>query len=235
MAAVVAGKGEFMYVTVAGAGLIGREITRMLLRNKHDVVITDVNRDACESVQAETGVMAIHGSATDIQVLEDAGGRKADVLLCLMKNDADNIACALLSSSLKIPRIVARIRNPRYEEAYELAGVTAAVRVAYLLLNQIMMEVEQPKVKKIMTLRGGQAQIHAVKVPQKAKSIGMAIKEITRARGFPDECVFMGIFQEAKDDFAIPRGNNVVREGDIVFLVSKSEFIKQATDFLTRA
>jgi len=224
-----------MFVIVAGAGLTGSGITRMLVRNRHDVVVIDVLREACEAIHAETGAMAIHGSATDIQVLEEAGAAKADVILCLMRNDLDNVACTLLSKSLKIPRIIARVRNPRYEEACRLAGVTKTVRVADLLLNQIMTEVEQPKVKMIMTLGAGKAQIYAVKIPEDAQSVGMAIKEITQKKNFPNECVFMGIYQEAKEDFAIPRGNHVLREGDMVFLVSKSQFVKEATDFLTKA
>lgn len=223
-----------MFVIVAGAGLIGSEITRMLAQNKHDVVVMDVDRNVCEAVHAETGAMTIHGSATNIQILEEAGALKADVMLCLMRNDADNIACALLANSLRIPRIIARLRDPRYEQAYKMAGITAIVRMADLLLNQIMMEIEQPKVRKIMTLRGGEAQIYAVKIPEKARSIGMAIKEITQAKYFPKECVFMGIYRESEGDFMIPRGNHVLREGDIVFLVSKSQYIKKATDFLVR-
>jgi len=223
-----------MYVIVAGAGLIGSAVTRMLVKNRHDVVVVDAARDICETIRAETGAMTIHGSATNISVLEEAGARKADVLLCLMRNDADNIACALLARSLKVPRVVARLRNPRYEEAYRLSGITSVVRAADLLLNQIMTEIERPKVREIMTLGGGKAQVYAVKMPQKAKSVGMTIKQITEKRGFPSECVFMGIYRESDGDFMIPRGNHVIREDDVVFLVSKSQHIKKATDFLTK-
>jgi trk system potassium uptake protein TrkA len=223
-----------MFVIVAGAGLIGSAVIRMLVKNRHDVVVVDVARDVCETIHAETGAVAIHGSATNIGVLEEAGARKADVLLCLMRNDADNIACALLSKSLKVPRIVARLRNPLYEEAYRLSGITSVVRVADLLLNQIVTEIERPKVRKIMTLGGGKAQVYAVKMPERAKSVGMTIKQITEKRNFPSECVFMGIYRETDGDFMIPRGNHVIREGDMVFLVSKSQYIKKATDFLTK-
>jgi len=224
-----------MFVIVAGAGVIGSQITRMLVENKHDVVVIDVNRDVCESVHAQTGAMTIHASATDIQALEDAGALKADVALCLMRSDADNIACALLSRSLGVPSVIARLRNPRYEQAYKSAGVTTIVRVADLLLNQIMMEIEQPKVRKIMTLGGGKAEIYALNMPPKARGIGMSIREIAHEKRFPEQCVFLGIYRESQDDFFIPRGDHTFQEGDTVFLVSNSQDIKQATDFLTAA
>ena len=223
-----------MYIIVAGAGLIGREITKRLLENRHDVVVIDIDRAVCETVQTETGAMTIHGSATDIRVLDDAGATKADVLITLMRNDADNIACALLGKSLRIPRIVSRLRIPRYEEAYRLAGVTSIVRVADLLLGQIMTEVEQAKVKRLFVLGGGKAELFALTIPEGARASGMTIREIASDDGFPGECIFTGIYRGNGDDFLIPRGDAVLREGDTVFLVSSGTHIKRATDFLTR-
>lgn len=76
--------------------------------------------------------------------------------------------------------------------------------------------------------------IYAVEVPRQARSVGTAIKDITQERDFPAECLFMGIYREEEGEFLIPRGNYVIKEADTVFLVSKSQFIKQATDLLTR-
>ncbi len=222
-----------MYIIVVGAGIIGAQITKVLVENKHDVVVIDIDPDVCESVAAETGALAIEGNATQINVLEKAGANKADVILCLMHQAADNIACALLAKSLGIPRIIARLRNPRYEEAYKLAGVTSIIRMADLLISQFMMEIEQPKVRKIMNLGGGSAQVYAVKIPKNAKKDGATVKEIAASRRFPKECSFVGIYKEEKGDFLIPRGNHVLEEDDTIFLVTKSQFIKQATDLLT--
>ena len=222
-----------MFIIVTGAGLIGSQITPLLVENRHDVVVIDINREVCEQVHAETGALTVHGSATDIRVLDEAGAGKADVVLCLMRHDGDNIACALLSKSLGVERIVARMRNPRYEQAYRQAGVTV-VRVADLLLTQIITEIERPVVRSIMQLGGGKAGVYAVRIPQGAKCLGMAIREIAQHKDFPTECVFMGIYDESDDTFLIPRGDYVLQEDHTVFLVSKSQFIKQATDFLRR-
>jgi len=223
-----------MYIIVAGAGLIGYQVTKELVQNKHDVVVIDKESDVCESIYSETGAIAICGSATDVGILKKAGADKADTILCLMRAPADNIACSLLAKSLKIPRIIARLRNPQYEDAYHLAGVTTIVRMADLLVNQIMMEVEQPKVKKIMTLPSGKAEIYAVTIPPHARVANMTISHLTRDRGFPSECVFTGIYKAQQEEFLIPRGNYTFQEKDTVFLVCKSQVIKQASDFLTK-
>lgn len=223
-----------MRIIVAGAGVIGYQITRLLVANRHGVVVIDIDRDVCETVYAETGAMAIHGSATDIRILEKAGAAKADAILCLIHNEGDNLATVVLAKSLGIPNILALLRKPQYEQAYESAGATVVIRMAELLLNQIIMEIEQPKVKKIMSLGGGKAEVYAIKIPSRAKSIGMTVAEIARHQKFPKECVFVGMYNEDEDDFIIPRGEHIIQESETVCLVSNSQHIKQVADFLTK-
>ena len=62
----------------------------------------------------------------------------------------------------------------------------------------------------------------------------MSVKDIGQSSKFPEECVIMGIYRGENDEFFIPRGNNVIREGDELFLISKSQHMKAATDFLKR-
>ena len=224
-----------MRIIVAGAGVIGYQIVKMLVANKHGVVVIDINRDVCEAIYAETGAMAIHGSATDIGILEKAGAAKADTILCLIRGEGDNLATVVLAKSLDIPNIIALLRKPQYERAYESAGATAIIRMADLLLNQIIMEIEQPKVKKIISLGGGKAEVYAIRIPNRARSIGMKVAELAQQTKFPKECVFVGMYNEDEDDFIIPRGEHVFQEGETVCLVSNSQHIKQVTDFLTKA
>jgi trk system potassium uptake protein TrkA len=223
-----------MYIIVAGAGTIGQEIIKLLVDNKHNVVVIDSDASACQTVHTETGALALCGNATDLSVLEKAGARNADVLLCLTRLDSDNIACALLGRSLGIPRLIARLHNPHYEDSYRLAGVTVVVRVADLLINQIMIEIEQPRVRNIMTLGKGKAEVFAIRIPANAKSVGLKIKEITQNSKFPGECVFMGIYKEKVDEFIITRGEYVISADDMIFLIARKEYIQAAAHILTQ-
>ncbi len=223
-----------MRIIVAGAGVTGYLLLKMLVAKKHDVVVIDVDREVCEEVYAETGAMTIHGSATDIKILQKSGMQNADVVLCLVRYDSDNIAISALAKSLGVKSIIALLRKPEYAPAYKSAGVTTIISLTDLLLHQLMMEIEQPNVKSIMPLGGGKAEIYAVEVPPGAKSIGMTVRQITEQRGFPKECVFVGIYHEDSDIFCIPRGDHDLKEWDTIFLVSNSQYIKPATDFLTK-
>jgi len=93
-----------MYIVITGGGMVGGGLVRMLLDNKHDVVLIEQNKETCDKLYAETGVVAINGSATSIEALNEAGITKADVLVAATGQDADNLACAILAKSFEVPR-----------------------------------------------------------------------------------------------------------------------------------
>ena len=72
-----------------------------------------------------------------------------------------------------------------------------------------------------------------VNVPDGAKVAGRSIKDIVGSRRFPSQCTFVAIYNQQSEEFSIPRGNQIINEGDELFLISTAENIKQAVDFLT--
>lgn len=222
-----------MFVIVAGAGLVGREITARLSENDHDVVAVDIDLEVCEMIYAETGAVTVHGNATELRTLREAKIDRADAFICLMRRDSDNIAAAILAKSMSVPRIVVRMRDPGYEEAYRLAGVTTIVRVADLLLNRIVSEIEQPRVKEIMPLGGGAANVYALRIPPEADCVGKSVSDIARMEKFPRESLFMGIYRDEEENFLIPRGGRVLKEDDRVFVIARPSDINGLVEVLT--
>ena len=222
-----------MYIIVAGGGLVGGVLIGKLLDNKHDVVLVEQNKALCDKHYAESGVVAINGGATSIEALIEAGIQKTDVLVAATGSDADNLACAILAKSFDVPRIIVRMRNPAYKNAYRVAGVDSIIRVTDLMVSQMMMDIENPEVRRITTIGGGKADIFVIIVPEQAKVAGKSIKDIVSSRHFPSECVFIAVFNEKTETLAIPRGEQIINEGDELFLVSTTENIRKAVDFLT--
>ena len=222
-----------MYIVIAGAGMVGGELARRLVDNKHDVVIIDQDREVCDKLYSETGVVAINGNAARVETLNEADIRKADVVIAAMSGDTDNLACAVLAKSLGVPQIIVRMRDPAYEDAYKLAGVTSVVRVIDLMINQMLMEIERPRVRSITTIGGGRADIFMVIIPQAAQVVGKSVENIAKNPKFPSQCVFVAVYNQEREEFSIPRGEQVINEGDEVFLIATVADIKRATDFLT--
>lgn len=222
-----------MYIIIAGAGIVGGELAQRLSDNKHDVVIIDKDEENCVRLYAKTGIVAINGNATQIDILQEAGIEKADVLVASMRDDVDNLACGILAKSFEVPKIIVRMRNPAYENAYRLAGVNSILRVADLLINEMVVEIEQPHVRRIITIGGGKGEIFMVIIPERARIAGRSVESIAKDNKFPSKAVFIAVYSRENTSISFPRGDNVISENDEVFLISPSEDIKKVADFLT--
>jgi len=132
-----------------------------------------------------------------------------------------------------VPQIIVRMRDPAYKNAYRVAGANTIVRVTDLMVSQMMMDIENPEVRRITTIGGGKANIFLVFVPEGAKVAGKSVKDIVGSRHFPPQCVFIAVYNQEKEEFSIPRGEQIVNEGDELFLISTAENIKKAVDLLT--
>jgi trk system potassium uptake protein TrkA len=223
-----------MYIVIAGAGLVGSGLAERLTEARHDVVVIDHDKSVCEDLASRLGALALHGGATDIEILEQAGMSKADVAVGTTRADADNLAFALLAKSFDVPRILARMRNPRYESAYRKAGVTTTIRVVDVFVNQLLLEIEEPHLRQVATFGAGKASIVVDTLPDNAAAAGRTVEQIAGSPEFPSECIITGIYRPDSQTFLIPRGSAEIRGGDRVFLVAEHADLRKASRFLHR-
>ncbi|MFO7899669.1 MAG: TrkA family potassium uptake protein [Planctomycetota bacterium] len=223
-----------MYIVIAGGGAVGQSLTRILVAQRHDVVVVEKDRAVCETLSARTGALVRLGNATDIEVLEEAGMDHAEIAVAVMPSDADNLAFAVLARHFGVPRIMARMRDPKYEAAYESAGVTKVLHIVELFVNQLALEIEQPQLRQVASLGGGKASITIAVVPEKSVVHGKTIAEIAQDEAFPKACVIAGIYREESEEFIIPRGMREIRSGDKLFLAADTNNISRAANYLQK-
>jgi trk system potassium uptake protein TrkA len=223
-----------MYVVIGGAGMVGGTLARRLVRNRHDVVIVDSDRNVCEQMTKRVGVLAVHGTATDIEVLDEAGIEKAEVAIGALPRDADNLAFTILARNSDVPRIIARMRDPRYDTAYKMAGVTRTLDIGGLFVDQLVLEIEQPTLRQVATFGRGKATVVVATIPDGGRVDGQTVSEVAQNSKFPEECVIAGIYRVADEQFIIPRGGIELRAGDQVFLTAATENARKAAEFLQK-
>ncbi|PIE51455.1 hypothetical protein CSA37_08075 [Candidatus Fermentibacteria bacterium] len=222
-----------MFVIVAGAGTVGRNVAVQLEGNGHNVVVIDSDHEVCRDIYSDTGLETVVGNATSLGTLRDAGIHKADVFVCLMAKDADNIAAAILARSMGVGRILARMRNQGYAEAYKLSGVNSVLRVADLLISQVMTEIEQPRVKRVMSLAGGAAEMYAVVVEEKSWATGKTVTQMAAHKSFPKDAILSGIYRVGDRGFVVPRGDTVLDSGDTVYVVTPARNIAGIAEIMS--
>jgi trk system potassium uptake protein TrkA len=131
-----------------------------------------------------------------------------------------------------VERIMARMRDPRYEDAYKLAGVTRVFNIVELYVNQFTWEIEDPDMREVTSFGEGDASMVFVKVSEKSKAAGHTVAQIDQADEFPADCVIAAIFRPDTGEFILPRGNATVEIGDRVYLAAHNDTIRKASRYL---
>ncbi|MFW6022586.1 MAG: potassium channel family protein [Halanaerobiaceae bacterium] len=222
-----------MYIIIAGGGIVGRSLTKRLVK-KHDVVVIDKDQRICERIYSHYGAITINGNATKIETLKEAGIEKCDIALAVMKHDSDNLAFSLLSNDQGVDKILVRMREPEYKSAYKLAGATNIGSTTDMIVNKFYIDIEQPDIRRVASIGDGEAEISIITIPENAKYSGKTVSEIVKSQGFPKDCVIAGIFNQQENRLIIPRGNKKVYGNNQVFLVASKNNIEKAARFLMK-
>ncbi|HBN09549.1 MAG TPA: potassium transporter TrkA [Cyanobacteria bacterium UBA8530] len=213
-----------------GVTLAQRLLSSEALEN-HYVVVIDREKTVCEVIYNQIGAIAICGSATSIQTLLEAGIKKADVAVALMRNDSENLAFCLLARSFGVPRVLVRMREVEFKEAYELAGATFVMPTVDLLINRFLTNIEQPRVRGLIDI-GHELEVVAIDIPPSSPIAGMTVEEIAgRETSFCD-CNFVACYDEA-GNLEIPRGPTVIQGGSEVVLIANKNNIPRIVRFFT--
>ena len=207
---------EAMKVIVAGAGTLGRRVTRYV-SEKHDVVIIEKDRARYAAMVEEFSgwkeVTVVHGDIDEPSVLLDAGADRADVFVAATGDDEDNlVGCLLAKNEFKIKRVIGAVRNPRNRWLYNRSwGVDVALDAAQIVARIIEEEATLTDLVRLLDLREGQVTLTAITATEDGKLAGKSFAEL----GTPEGC----------HPVALLRGTDVVMPGEGVRIAVGDELL----------
>lgn len=222
-----------MYIVIGGGGLFGLALAEELIARKHDVLIIDPDPTVCEFAHTELGAMVCVGSATNPKTLETCGLRRADLVVGMMRNDADNLAFILLAKSHGVPRRLVRMREHDFEQPYMLAGATAIASSVKPLIDQLVINIEYPEIKALMRIGKGNIDVFEIDLPLDLAIAGQTVEQIAQTPGFPPTCNFVAV-ERPDGTVEIARGTTEVPAGANVILLGVEADLRVATAFLMR-
>ena len=107
-----------MKIIIVGGGQIGGYIAELLLENGHSVTVIE-NKDRALEALRKNGLKEeniLIGDGTDVSVLEKAGTRNCNALVCATGLDEVNLTAAMMAKfEYDVPKVIARVNNPRNE------------------------------------------------------------------------------------------------------------------------
>jgi len=207
-----------MYIIVVGGGKVGYYLSKTLLSEGHEVLILEKDAKKCEAITEELGSVVVRGDGCEARTLADAGTERADMLIAVTNEDEDNlVACQVAKNKFKVPRTIARIKNPKNEALFKKLGVDVTVSSTNLILEHIEEEVPTHPLVHLLTLKGGSLEIVEVKIPQNSSVAGKRMKEIDLP---PDSVICLMI---GKWGAQVPSGDTILEAEAQVIAVTRPE------------
>jgi trk system potassium uptake protein TrkA len=109
---------------IMGNGRVGSDLADQLVAGEHQVTVIDKNPEAFYTYPLDERITQIVGLGFDRDVLESAGIREADAFVAVSSGDNSNIVSARVALEYyHVPRVVARIYDPRRAEIYERLNI----------------------------------------------------------------------------------------------------------------
>lgn len=205
-----------MYVIVVGGGKVGYYLTKSLLEEGHEVLVIEKDAGKCAALNDELGVSVMQGDGCEASVMEEAGMRRADVVVAVTGDDEDNlVVCQVAKHKFHVVRTIARINNPKNEKILRKLGIDVTVSSTELILSQIERVIPAQPLVHLLSLRSVGVNFVELVVPTNSPAVGRPLREL----GIPDDCIFPLVIRKG-DEAIIPYGDTVLQAGDHVIAVT---------------
>lgn len=210
-----------MRIIIIGCGGMGAGLAGILNQRGHTVTVLDRDPAAFERLGPSFRGETITGGGVDREALLKAGIERADGLAAVTASDEVNIVAARLARQLfHVPRVVARLYDPRKAEVYRRLGLMTISQVTWGI-NRIVELLCYSRLDTIMSLGSGEVDIVEAEVPHLL--VGRSVNELT----VPGEIHVVAVTRRGKT--FLPTLGAEFHEGDLLhlaLLASSAERLK---------
>lgn len=225
-------EGVLMNIIIVGCGKVGHKITEKLSNEKeHNITVVDLRQSVVNEMVNEYDVMGIIGDCINVEMLEEAGVKDADILIALTGSDELNFTTCLLAKKLGNCETIARIRKPEYRKTVNLfkddLGLAMVVNSDMIAAQEIARVLKFPNAIQIDTFAKGKVEILKFRVPD--NSVLNDVKLADMSNKLNCDVLVCGV--ERNGEVYIPDGNFIIKSGDLLSIVATyrncSEFFKK--------
>jgi len=154
-----------MRVIIVGCGRMGSELAHRLIDDGQDVTVVDVDPRVFDRLGPSFRGKTVAGSGLDREVLARAGAERADALAAVTAKDNRNIIIARVArNTFNIPKIVARMYDPRRAEIYQRLGLQTVSSTAWGA-SRILQLLGHRELNVISSIGSGEVELVEVEAP----------------------------------------------------------------------
>ena len=201
-----------MYFVIAGGGEVGFHLAKALLEASHEVMILESDRRRAQVIEDQLGSVVLNAPADEGRYQLEAGCQRADAVIAVTGQDPANlIICQLAKWKCNVPRVIARVNDPKNEIVFKALGIDETISSTRVIMNVIEQELPSGGFLPLMPLTGSHLELIEAEIAPGTPSAGRSIGTL----GLPEGAAVGGIVRKgsvlhADDDTKLQVGDRVV-------------------------
>ncbi len=218
-----------MNIIIAGDGEVGMHLAEALERSDHNITIVDPHKELLKMVESHSDLMTITGDSTSIKVLQQANVKKADLVIAVLHDEQINLLTGILAKKLGAKKVIVRINttenlSKESWRIYQDLGIDGMVSPEDIAAQEIINLLRQNVATEAHDFAGGKLELLMIKLEPNAIAINKTLEEITERYKYLD---FRALAINRRQNTFIPRPDDIFREGDLVYVITKPHAIKE--------
>jgi len=215
---------EARRVIIVGGGNIGLYLAQIVEKEYPHVSmkLIELDKKRAEFVaQTLERTVVINGNALDTEILEEVNARTAETVVAVSNDDEVNILASMLAKRYGCRRAVTLINKNTYDPLIGTLGIETVVNPRAITVSRILEHVRRGRIRSVHTLAEGFGERIEAEALETSSLVGVPLRDAK----LPDGVVLGALVRN--DEIIIPRGDTVVKAGDLVILFAASEAVKK--------
>ena len=203
-------------------------LSRLFARRGYRVTVVNPDPDEARMLSRQVKATVIVGDGSDPDVLEEAGARRADVVLSLTPHDPDNlVACQVAQRLYSVPRTMALVNDPDNEQVFRQLGITEVFSATRVIGSLIEEQTVFDEIVHLFPAAEGQLHVSELALDEGAPAAGKSLAELN----LPQDSLVAAIIRDGQ--VIVPRGQDRLQVADRLILIAVPENQEEVFCLLT--
>ena len=212
-----------MRIVIAGAGEVGTHLAKLLSREDMEISLLDEHQDRLGDLSANYDILTKVGNPTSIHDLREIGVKDCDLFISVTPHETENMTACLIANSLGAKRTLARIDNyeyllPENKKFFENMGLNHLIYPEVLAANEIEESLRTNWMRYHLHLAHGALELCVELGRRRARELDKPFSS-----GIYNHGKYRIVAIKRDQQTIIPRGQDGVQEGDIVYCICPKE------------
>lgn len=219
-----------MKVVIVGAGEVGFQIASQLALENKDVLVIDKDTETLRRVSDSLDVQVLLGSGSSPDMLDEAGLRKADILLAVTDSDEANLVACLMAdiiapSTTKLARLRDAVFDGYHDTFREKAPhIDMVINPEIEVVKTIQRMMQVPGAVDVADFADGHLKFVGIHLEENHRFTGAQLSDLP-LKPAEERPLFAAIQRD--EELIIPRGKDRLLPGDLVYFITASEKLEE--------